>query len=66
MLACAQATLVLHTPADYMEGTGGMPHATPAVASLPLLTHHACRRYAGRKVMLGVDRLDMIKGIPQV
>lgn len=22
--------------------------------------------YAGRKVMLGVDRLDMIKGIPQV
>jgi hypothetical protein len=22
-------------------------------------------RYAGRKVMLGVDRLDMIKGIPQ-
>ena len=21
--------------------------------------------YAGRKVMLGVDRLDMIKGIPQ-
>jgi len=23
------------------------------------------RRYAGRKVMLGVDRLDMIKGIPQ-
>jgi hypothetical protein len=24
------------------------------------------RRYAGRKVMLGVDRLDMIKGIPQV
>jgi hypothetical protein len=25
----------------------------------------ACR-YAGRKVMLGVDRLDMIKGIPQV
>lgn len=23
------------------------------------------RRFAGRKVMLGVDRLDMIKGIPQ-
>ncbi|GLT54501.1 hypothetical protein SLA2020_276930 [Shorea laevis] len=23
------------------------------------------QRFAGRKVMLGVDRLDMIKGIPQ-
>ncbi len=28
--------------------------------------HVHARRYAGRKVMLGVDRLDMIKGIPQV
>ena len=30
--------------------------------------HHIAelrRRFAGRKVMLGVDRLDMIKGIPQ-
>lgn len=32
------------------------------------ITHpapHTKLRYAGRKVMLGVDRLDMIKGIPQ-
>jgi hypothetical protein len=54
---------------------------TPAPAPLPSLTspiplspplHSFTRpwdpnppRYAGRKVMLGVDRLDMIKGIPQ-
>lgn len=31
---------------------------------LPTCTH-PLYRYAGRKVMLGVDRLDMIKGIPQ-
>ena len=30
-----------------------------------LLPAVIARRYAGRKVMLGVDRLDMIKGIPQ-
>ncbi len=36
------------------------------VASALRLIHHSLCRYAGRKVMLGVDRLDMIKGIPQV
>lgn len=34
-------------------------------APTALLRAMLCR-YAGRKVMLGVDRLDMIKGIPQV
>ena len=40
-----------------------LPACLPACPSIPCCLS---RRYAGRKVMLGVDRLDMIKGIPQV
>lgn len=35
---------------------------------LPAVKRHISeltQRFAGRKIMLGVDRLDMIKGIPQ-
>ncbi|KFM22881.1 Alpha,alpha-trehalose-phosphate synthase [UDP-forming] 1 [Auxenochlorella protothecoides] len=43
---------------DRFTAALGAPEVRANVAQL-------LNRYAGRKVMLGVDRLDMIKGIPQ-
>lgn len=42
------------------------PLAPGCLDALTALLRAVLCRYAGRKVMLGVDRLDMIKGIPQV
>ncbi len=57
-----------------IEVTAFLFSRTASTLLLSMLSYHTktaitpaphCCRYAGRKVMLGVDRLDMIKGIPQ-